>query len=125
MPGKTFSYNAVVGQRTYARGFVDATVYTGEGTEEGIGGGSSDVGDVQAIIPCIQGGIGGFRNAFHSKHFELGDENLAFIAPAKVMACTVIDLLADDAAKAKEIIANFDSPYNAKNYDKIWEEIMG
>ena len=93
--------------------------------EEGIGGGSSDVGDVQAIIPCIQGGIGGFRNAFHSKHFELADEDLAFIAPAKVMACTIIDLLADDAAKAKEIIEKFDSPYNSKNYDKIWEEIMG
>ena len=93
--------------------------------EEGIGGGSSDVGDVQAIMPCIQGGIGGFRNAFHSKHFELADEDLAFIAPAKVMACTIIDLLADDAAKAKEIIEKFDSPYNSKNYDKIWEEIMG
>ena len=54
--------------------------------EEGIGGGSSDVGDVQAIMPCIQGGIGGFRNAFHSKHFELADENLAFVAPAKVIS---------------------------------------
>ena len=93
--------------------------------EEGIGGGSSDVGDVQAIMPCIQGGIGGFRNAFHSKHFELADENLAFVAPAKVMACTIIDLLADNAEKAKEIIAKFDSPYNSKNYDTIWEEIMG
>ncbi len=93
--------------------------------EEGIGGGSSDVGDVQAIIPCIQGGIGGFDNAFHSKHFTLANEELAFIAPAKVMACTVIDLLADDAAKAKEIIEKFDSPYNSKNYDSIWEDIMG
>jgi len=93
--------------------------------EDGIGGGSSDVGDVQAIMPCVQGGIGGFRNAFHSKNFELADEDLAFIAPAKVMACTIIDLLADDAAKAKEIIDKFESPYNSKNYDTIWEEIMG
>ena len=93
--------------------------------EEGIGGGSSDVGDVQSIIPCIQGGMGGFENAFHSKDFRLVDDDLAFIAPAKVMACTVIDLLADDAAKAKEIIEKFDSPYNSKNYDSIWEDIMG
>lgn len=51
MPGKTFSYNAVVGQRTYARGFVDATVYTGEGTEEGIGGG---ICQVSSTIYCAQ-----------------------------------------------------------------------
>lgn len=95
------------------------------GHETGIGGGSSDVGDVQAIMPCVQGGVGGFDNAFHSKDFRLVDDNLAFLAPAKIMACTVIDLLADDGAKAKEIIENFESPYNSKNYDSIWEDIMG
>ncbi len=97
-------------------------VKTGYETE--VSGGSSDVGDVMTIIPCIQGGMGGFENAFHSKHFELTDEYWAFLAPAKVMACTIIDLLADDAAKAKEIIEKFESPYNSKNYDGIWEDIM-
>ena len=90
-----------------------------------VGGASGDVGDVQAIMPCIQGGVGGFINDFHSKHFQPGDEELIYIVPAKLMACTAIDLLADDAAKAKEIIANFDSPYNCKNYDAIWKDIMG
>ena len=51
MPGKRFSYNGTVGQRTYARGFVDATVYTGEGTEEGIGGG---ICQVSSTIYCAQ-----------------------------------------------------------------------
>lgn len=88
-------------------------------------GGSSDVGDVMTIMPCIQGGIGGFKNAFHTKNFRLNDEDLAFIAPAKIMACTAIDLLADNGAKAKEIIDNFNSPYNSKNYDGIWDDIMG
>lgn len=89
-----------------------------------IGGGSSDVGDVQTIIPCVQGGLGGFTGGFHTKDFRLADEEKAFIMPAKIMACTAIDLLDDDAKLAKEAIANFDSPYNSKNYDAIWEDIM-
>ena len=51
MPGDRFSYNGVVGKRTYERGFVDATVYTGEGTEEGIGGG---ICQVSSTIYCAQ-----------------------------------------------------------------------
>ena len=51
MPGKRFSYNTAVGPRTYARGFVDATVYTGEGTEEGVGGG---ICQVSSTIYCAQ-----------------------------------------------------------------------
>lgn len=51
MPGRRFSYNSVVGPRTYARGFVDATVYTGEGTEEGVGGG---ICQVSSTIYCAQ-----------------------------------------------------------------------
>ncbi len=92
--------------------------------ETEFGGAAGDIGDVMTIMPCLQGGIGGFINNFHSKNFDMANEELAFIAPAKALACTVIDLLADDGAKAKEIIANFDSPYNTKNYDTIWEDIM-
>lgn len=87
-------------------------------------GGSSDVGDVATIMPCTHGGMGGFANGFHTKNFRLVNENMAFIEPAKVMACSVIDLLADDCAKAKQIKADFKSPYNSKNYDAIWEEIL-
>lgn len=87
-------------------------------------GGSSDVGDVMTVIPCIQGGIGGITGGFHTKDFRLTDEEKVFIAPAKVMACSVIDLLADDAAKAKEIKANFKGQYDTKSYDGIWEDIM-
>ncbi len=89
-----------------------------------VGGAAGDIGDVMTIMPCLQGGIGGFINNFHSKHFDMDNEELAFIAPAKALACTVIDLLADDAAKAKQVMADFNSPYNTKNYDTIWEDIM-
>ncbi len=51
MPGQVFSYNKVVGPRTAERGFRQATVYTGEGTEEGLGGG---ICQVSSTIYCAQ-----------------------------------------------------------------------
>ena len=42
-PLDTFSYNKVVGPRTYARGFKDATVYNNGTTEDGVGGGICQV----------------------------------------------------------------------------------
>ena len=39
MPGETFSYNKVVGKRTYAAGFKDAAVYENGQVVDGIGGG--------------------------------------------------------------------------------------
>ena len=40
-PGDVFSYNSVVGARTYANGFKDAGVYTANGVESGVGGESA------------------------------------------------------------------------------------
>ncbi len=43
MPGDVFSYNDVVGPRTYERGFKDAIVYVGTSAEDGVGGGICQV----------------------------------------------------------------------------------
>lgn len=43
MPGETFSYNQIVGQRTAAAGFKSATVYSGGEVTSGIGGGICQV----------------------------------------------------------------------------------
>ena len=43
MPGGTFSFNDVVGQRTAAKGYESATVDIGNGTTSGIGGGICQV----------------------------------------------------------------------------------
>ncbi len=41
--GDTFSFNGVVGRRTYANGFKDAAVYSANGVENGVGGGICQV----------------------------------------------------------------------------------
>lgn len=46
LPGETFSFNKTVGQRTYAKGYKDAPVFTGpnsQNVENGIGGGICQV----------------------------------------------------------------------------------
>lgn len=65
--------------------------------------GSTDIGDLSALIPCIQPSMGGFGGHAHSCDFTIADENTAYILPAKIMAMTVIDLLSDGAKKAKHI----------------------
>jgi len=91
-----------------------------------MGGGSSDMGDIATIMPAIQPGTGGIVGAFHSKDFTMEYPDEIYLDPAKIMACTVIDLLWDNAEKAEEIIADFKSKssYNSKNFDSIWDDIM-
>ncbi len=52
MPGETFSYNEVVGERTRARGYQDAGVIVGNKVENGLGGGICQTSSTlyQAVI---------------------------------------------------------------------------
>jgi amidohydrolase len=68
------------------------------------GTGSTDMGDVACIMPAIHPMIGGVTGTSHGNDYLVCDHNLAVITPAKIMAMTVIDLLADGAVKAKEIM---------------------
>ena len=43
LPGEIFSYNKVVGERTFANGFKEASVYTSSGVVNGLGGGICQV----------------------------------------------------------------------------------
>lgn len=81
------------------------------------------MGDVTWLLPAIQPSVNGFAGALHSAEFHVADEDLAFILPAKIMAMTVVDLLENGAAKAREIIKN--SPRRTKEeYARLWGEIV-
>ena len=68
--------------------------------------GSTDMGDVSYLLPVIQPTVSGFSGAAHSRDFAVADEALAYLAPAKLMAATVIDLLAGGAAKGRSVLAD-------------------
>lgn len=55
--------------------------------------GSTDMGDLSGKIPCIQPTMGGFTGSAHGKDFAVCDVEAAYIMPAKIMACTVYDIL--------------------------------
>lgn len=78
--------------------------------------GSFDFGDVSHLMPAIHPMIGGVKGALHTREFETTDPELACIVPAKAMAMTIIDLLYDDAAKAKEILKNFTPVMTKEEY---------
>lgn len=86
--------------------------------------GSSDFGDIMHLMPAIHPYIGGAKGVGHSSDYQVEDPEMFYIAPTKIMAMTIIDLLCDGAASAKEIIKDFVPIYkNKEEYMKAWEEI--
>ncbi len=81
---------------------------------------SGDLGDVSHIMPCIQASIGGAVGVFHSENFEIGDKELAYIVPAKLLVATAIDLLADGAQTGLAVKANFRPKMTKEEYLAIW-----
>lgn len=57
--------------------------------------GSTDMGDVTQVVPGVHPWTGGFEGSVHSTEFGAVDEEMAYVVPAKLTACTVVDVLAD------------------------------
>jgi amidohydrolase len=72
--------------------------------ELGHGTWSGDLGDVSHIMPAIVPQVAGFSGAVHGSDWRITDPYLAYILPAKLMAMTVIDLLAGGADGARGIL---------------------
>lgn len=68
---------------------------------------STDCGDVASLIPLIHPYFGGFSGTPHGGDFEVIDPYAAYVVPAKIAVCTVIDLLYDGAKEALKIKENF------------------
>jgi amidohydrolase len=67
-------------------------------------GGSTDMGDVSLIMPALHPYAGGARGQGHGSDYEIVDYETAAMVPAKCMAMTVIDLLSDGAAGARDVL---------------------
>lgn len=86
------------------------------------GGGSTDMGDISQIMPCIHPYIIGATGGFHTKDYNMVNEEMGYINSAKAMALTLIDLLYNNAEKGKDVISNFTPKYTLKEYLKFLEE---
>ncbi|MCL1993279.1 MAG: amidohydrolase [Spirochaetes bacterium] len=83
--------------------------------------GSTDAGDLSYIMPMLHAGFSGLAGDLHSSEVEIVDKELAYIAAAKCLAMTVIDLLYDGAAK--KIAGDFKPLMTKDQYLMEWGKI--
>jgi len=80
------------------------------------GGGSTDIGDVSQVMPAIEAVSVGYTGTGHGADFTVSDPELAYIVPAKLAVMTIIDLLADYAALAREICDSYKPAMTLEQY---------
>ena len=79
-------------------------------------GGSSDVGDVQHLMPVITFRTSGITGGLHQTDFKVVDEERAYIDTAKIFALSAYRLLRDHAIEAKQLVENYEPRF--KNTDE-------
>lgn len=77
-------------------------------------GGSTDVGDVQQLMPVITFNTGGAKGGLHQSAFEITDEEEAYILTAKIFALSAYRLLRDGAATAKRVVKEYHPKFQNK-----------
>lgn len=70
-------------------------------------GGSTDVGDVQHLMPVLTFHTGGVTGGFHQVDFEIVDEEEAYIITAKIFALSTYRLLRNQAALARQEVEKY------------------
>lgn len=79
-------------------------------------GASTDMGDVSHLMPAIHPYVGGVDGALHTRHFRVADYQAAAVLPAKLLAMTVIDLLTNQAQRARQILGAFTPKLTKQQY---------
>ncbi len=83
---------------------------------------SGDNGDLQHLMPSIIPGCGGVSGHAHVRDFAIADPEAAYIMPAKAMAMTIVDLLADGAAQAIAVKQQFTPRFTRESYLEFWRK---
>ncbi len=86
--------------------------------------GATDAGDISSLMPFIHVSTGGYLGDAHSKDFTVCDKEMAYVMPAKAMAMTVIDLLWDHAARARDLKNAFTPKLTKQAYLELWSQFQ-
>lgn len=78
--------------------------------------GSTDMGDVSQIMPVIHPYVVAASGNSHGNDYVVEDYELAVLTGAKAMALTVVDLLFDDARRARQIVGSYRAPMSKREY---------
>jgi amidohydrolase len=78
--------------------------------------GSTDMGDLSQVMPVLHPYVGGARGTGHGADFEIVDKPLTYLVTAKALAAMAVDLLADRAGGAREVLAQAKPPMTRAQY---------
>ena len=104
---------------TMARMYRDNAVgFVGEADYRQIGHrtGSTDMGDLSMVMPVLHPYMGGATGSGHGADFQIVDRDLAYLGIAKGLAGMVVDLLADGATGAREVLKSARPPMTREQY---------
>jgi amidohydrolase len=104
---------------TMARVYRDnAVALAGEANFRQIGHrtGSTDMGDLSMVMPVLHPYMGGATGSGHGADFQIVDKELAYLGTAKGLAAMVVDMLADGAAGAREVLDKARPPMTPAQY---------
>ena len=76
--------------------------------------GSSDVGDLQHLMPVYTFRTGGVRGGLHQADYEVVDEEQAYLAAAEIFALTAYNLLKDGAARCRELADSYEPVFKKR-----------
>lgn len=88
------------------------------------GAGSSDVGDVQHILPVLHFSTGGVTGAAHSCNYLIEDEEEAYVTTAKIFALSAYKLLKEHAKAARKIKENYKPIFTKDEYVDFMESLI-
>ena len=82
-------------------------------------GGSTDMGDLSTIMPVIHPYSNSASGIGHGHDYLIEDYDRAVVAPAKVMAATVLDLLGNNAQTARQTVDQSKPVMTAAQYVSV------
>jgi amidohydrolase len=78
--------------------------------------GSTDMGDLSMVMPVLHPYMGGATGSGHGADYQIVDQQLAYLGIAKGLAAMAIDMLADGAAGAREVLKAARPPMTREQY---------
>lgn len=87
-------------------------------------GGSTDVGDVQHLMPVLVFRTGGYSGSTHAVNFTVEDEDLYYILTAKMFALGTYRLLKSRAEEAKRTVEHYRPRLTKQQYIDYMESMI-
>src|SRR5881296_793911 len=78
--------------------------------------GSTDMGDLSMVMPVLHPYVGGATGSGHGADYKIVDPQLAYVTSAKALAAMAVDMLAEGAAGAREVLKAAKPPMTREQY---------